>query len=98
MGDLHFWNWVRLVVFVFLTSVTLDPTILNHGCTDKIKNAVRRLDSRKGIWFMGIFRWQHWQTGRFFNWGKPAGLPYQTSVTLDPIIQKPVDPIIQCTC
>jgi hypothetical protein len=21
----------------------------------------------------------------FFNWGKPAGLPYQTSVTLDPI-------------
>jgi hypothetical protein len=34
---------------------------------------------------MRIFRWQHWQTGEFFNWGNPAGLPYQTSVTLDPI-------------
>jgi hypothetical protein len=32
---------------------------------------------------MGIFRWKHWQTGEFFNWGKPAGLPYQTSVTVD---------------
>jgi hypothetical protein len=33
MGDLHFLNWVRLVVFVFFASVTLDPTILNHGWT-----------------------------------------------------------------
>jgi hypothetical protein len=24
---------------------------------------------------MGIFRWQHRQTGRFFNWGKAAALP-----------------------
>jgi hypothetical protein len=32
---------------------------------------------------MVIFRWQHRQTGRSFNWGKPAGLPYQTSVTVD---------------
>jgi hypothetical protein len=32
---------------------------------------------------MGIFRWQHWQTGEFFNWGKAAALPYQTSVTVD---------------
>ena len=30
-----------------------------------------------GIWLMGIFRWQHRQIRRFFNWGKPAGLPYQ---------------------
>jgi len=77
---------------------------------------------------MGNFRWQHRQTGRFFNWGKPAGLPYQTSVTvddrhhgpnwgkrgatmamivlsspatsvtLDPINQKSIDPVIQLTC
>jgi hypothetical protein len=52
-----------------------------------MKNAVRRLGFWKGIWLMGIFRWQHWQIGEFFNWGKPAGLPYQTSVTLNPIIQ-----------
>ena len=50
-----------------------------------MKDAVTRLGLWKGIWFMGIFRWQPWQAGRFFNWGKPAGLPYQTSVTLDPI-------------
>ena len=50
-----------------------------------MKNAVRRLGFWKGIWLRGIFRWQHWQTGELFNWGKPAGLPYQSSVTLDPI-------------
>jgi hypothetical protein len=33
MGDLHFLNWVRLVVFMFFASVTLDPIILNHGWT-----------------------------------------------------------------
>ena len=28
---------------------------------------------------MGIFRWQHRQIRRFFNWGKPAGLPKEMS-------------------
>jgi hypothetical protein len=28
---------------------------------------------------MGISRWQHRQTERFFNWGKPAGLPDEMS-------------------
>jgi hypothetical protein len=70
--------------FYVFASVTVDDR--HHGPPiGGMKNAVRRLDSRKGIWFMGIFRWQLWQTGKFFNWGKPAGWPYQTSVTLDPI-------------
>jgi hypothetical protein len=34
MGDLHFSNWVRLVVFVFLTSVTLDPIISTVSIID----------------------------------------------------------------
>jgi hypothetical protein len=33
-----------------------------------------------------------------FNWGGAAAPPYQTSVTLDPIIQKSIDPIIPRTC
>jgi len=37
-----------------------------------MKNAVRRSGFWKGMWLMGIFRWQHWQTERFFNWDKPA--------------------------
>ena len=42
-----------------------------------MKDAVRRLGFWKGTRFMGIFRWQHWQAGEFFSWGKPAGLPCQ---------------------
>jgi hypothetical protein len=37
------------------------------------------------------------QIGRFFYWGGAAAPPYQTSVTLDPIIQKSIDSIIPCT-
>jgi hypothetical protein len=40
MGDLHFLNWVRLVVFVFLTSVTLDP-IFNDGWPQAQRGVMR---------------------------------------------------------
>jgi hypothetical protein len=33
----------------------------------------------------GFFDGNIGRQGGFFYWGKPAGLPYQTSVTLDPI-------------
>jgi hypothetical protein len=84
-----FLNWVRLVILVFLTSMTLDPT---RG----MKNVVRRLDSRKRIWLMGAMvrnletatrRTSHLasggfsmatsQTGRFFYWGGAAVPPYR---------------------
>jgi len=46
--------------------------------TDRLmKNAGCRLGSWKGILFIGIFRWQHRQTGKFFSWGGAAAPPYQ---------------------
>ena len=50
----------------------------SHGWT-RIKNEERRIPVGflQGIWFMGIFRWQPRQTGKFFSWGEAAALPYQ---------------------
>jgi hypothetical protein len=41
-----------------------------HGL--EMKKAVRRLDSWEGIFSMATLG----DTDVFFNWGKPAGLPY----------------------
>jgi hypothetical protein len=54
-----------------------------------MKNAVRRLGFGKGF---GSWRFFDGNIGRqrsFFNWGKPAGLPYQTSVTVDDRLHGP---------
>jgi hypothetical protein len=53
------------------------------------KGSEFRVSSRKGIWIMGIFRWQHRQAGEFFNWLGAAAPPYQTGVTVDDRHQGP---------
>jgi hypothetical protein len=84
----QFLNWVRLVILVFLTSVTLDPIFLTtdgHGrrATEWVVRANwGRRHAVLPIWFMGIFRRGRGGDGhdrsfitREFNrgWGKENG-------------------------
>jgi hypothetical protein len=68
--------------FFRLNAKSFDKSYSSHGDGDTPSLPIS---------LMGIFRWQHWQTGRLFNWGGAAAPALPHYIMAEWLLKKGAD-------